>query len=213
MKDLKNNNTWYGFMEDQVFSEIMSDPKICKYILQTILPEIKINKIYLPDKQKEVKDPEHRSQKDIRLDILVEDYNHNLYNLEAQTTDKHDIGWRMCYYACKLDQRVTLNKGKTYRDLKNTYIIFLCTYDPKGRGKIKYEYQNTEKTDPTDKLNDGLEKIIINAKGIPNKESKDLLALVDLMINKPIHLNKYFDKIQAKIKEINDDPKWRDKIT
>lgn len=62
-------------------------------------------------------------------------------------------------------------------------------------------------------MNDGLEKIIINAKGIPNKESKDLLALVDLMINKPIHLNKYFDKIQAKIKEINDDPKWRDKIT
>lgn len=145
MKDLKNNNTWYGFMEDQVFGEIMSDPKICKYILQTILPEIKINKIYLPDKQKEVKDPEHRSQKDILLDILVEDYNHNLYNLEAQTTDKHDIGWRMRYYACKLDQRVTLNKGKTYRDLKNTYIIFLCTYDPKGRGKIKYEYQNTEK--------------------------------------------------------------------
>lgn len=32
------------------------------------------------------------------------------------------------------------------------------------------------------------------------------------MINKPVHLNKYFDKIQAKIKEINDDPKWRDKI-
>lgn len=61
-------------------------------------------------------------------------------------------------------------------------------------------------------MNDGLEKIIINAKGIPNKESKDLLALVDLMINKPVHLNKYFDKIQAKIKEINDDPKWRDKI-
>ena len=62
-------------------------------------------------------------------------------------------------------------------------------------------------------MNDGLEKIIINAKGIPNKESKDLLALVDLMINKPVHLNKYFDNIQARIKEINDYPKWRDKIT
>ncbi|WP_334204522.1 hypothetical protein [Lactobacillus amylovorus] len=50
---------WYGFLEDQVLGEIMSDKKICKYILEIIL-SFKIKEIYYPEKQKEVKDPKHR---------------------------------------------------------------------------------------------------------------------------------------------------------
>ena len=45
--------------------------------------------------------------------------------------------------------------------------------------------------------------IIINAKGRPNGESKDLLGLVDLINDRPVHLNKYFDWAQKKIKELN----------
>ena len=51
-------------------------------------------------------------------------------------------------------------------------------------------------------MNDGLEKIIINAKGIPNKESKDLLALVDLMINKPVHLINTLIRFNLKLKKL-----------
>lgn len=61
-------------------------------------------------------------------------------------------------------------------------------------------------------MNDGLEKIIISAQGKDNGESKELLALVDLMNNKPVHLNKYFKNVQQKINDINNDPEWRDKI-
>ncbi|MDN5955663.1 MAG: hypothetical protein L0H95_03985 [Lactobacillus sp.] len=39
-----------------------------------------------------------------------------------------------------------------------------------------------------------------------------MLGLVDLINDCPVHLNKYFDWAQKKIKELNDDPKWRDKI-
>ncbi|MBW8014531.1 hypothetical protein E0712_09250 [Lactobacillus helveticus] len=39
-----------------------------------------------------------------------------------------------------------------------------------------------------------------------------MLGLVDLINDRPVHLNKYFDWAQKKIKELNDDPKWRDKI-
>lgn len=79
------------FLEDQVLGEFMSDKKICKYILKIFL-SFKIKEIYYPEKQKEVKDPKHRERKDVRFDILVEDYEHNLYDVEAQTTDKKDLG-------------------------------------------------------------------------------------------------------------------------
>lgn len=212
MNTTHEKHPWYGFTEDQVFGEVMSDPEICKYILQIIVPEAKIKQIYLPLKQKEVKDPQHREQKDIRLDILAEDYDHNLYDLEVQTSDKGDLGWRMRYYASKIDQRYTLETGKTYRDLKNVKIIFLCTFDPESKGKVKYTYEEYEKEDKSDQLNDGLEKIIINSKGNSDHETPELQALVDLMNGKPVHLNKYFKRIQKKIAEINNDPIWRDKI-
>ena len=119
--------------------------------------------------KKEVKDPKHRERKDVRFDILVEDYEHNLYDVEAQTTDKKDLGWRMRYYAAKMDQRYTLDKGKTYRNMKKAYLIFLCNFDPEGEGRIKYTYHTYEDHNKSRQLQDGLEKIIINGKGIPNE--------------------------------------------
>lgn len=198
-------------MEDQVFGEIISDKKICKYIFETIL-SFKIKEIYYPEKQKEVKDPKHRERKDVRFDILVEDYEHNPYDVEAQTTDKKDLGWRMRYYAAKIDQRYTLEKGKTYRNIKKAYLIFLCNFDPEGEGRIKYTYHTYEDHNKSKQLQDGLEKIIINGKGIPNGESADQVGLVNLINDRPVHLNAIFDEIQTRIKDMNEDPEWRDKM-
>ena len=198
-------------MEDQGFGEIISDKKICKYIFETIL-SFKIKEIYYPEKQKEVKDPKHRERKDVRFDILVEDYEHNLYDVEAQTTDKKDLGWRMRYYAAKMDQRYTLDKGKTYRNMKKAYLIFLCNFDPEGEGRIKYTYHTYEDHNKSKQFQDGLEKIIINGKGIPNGESADQVGLVNLINDRPVHLNAIFDEIQTRIKDMNEDPEWRDKM-
>ena len=198
-------------MEDQVFGEIISDKKICKYIFETIL-SFKIKEIYYPEKQKEVKDPKHRERKDVRFDILVEDYEYNLYDVEAQTTDKKDLGWRMRYYAAKMDQRYTLDKGKTYRNMKKAYLIFLCNFDPEGEGRIKYTYHTYEDHNKSKQFQDGLEKIIINGKGIPNGESADQVGLVNLINDRPVHLNAIFDEIQTRIKDMNEDPEWRDKM-
>jgi predicted transposase/invertase (TIGR01784 family) len=181
--------------------------------LQGILPELAIEDIYFPHKQEEINDPEHYSQKDVRLDILVEDYNHNLYNIGVQTTNTDDIARRMRYYAAKADQRYTLKKGSTYRSLKNVYIIFLCTFTQTEKTPIRNKYLTINSNDQTDVLQDGLTKIIINSNGIPNgDETKTLLNLVKLMKNLPVSGDTYFDIAQNRIKEINSDEKWRDMI-
>ena len=61
-------------------------------------------------------------------------------------------------------------------------------------------------------MQDGLEKIIINGKGIPNGESADQVGLVNLINDPPVHLNAIFDEIQTRIKDMNEDPEWRDKM-
>lgn len=212
MKNM-HKKPWFGFTEDKVFGEVMSNKEFCKHVLQGILPELAIEDIYFPHKQEEINDPEHYSQKDVRLDILVEDYNHNLYNIGVQTTNTDDIARRMRYYAAKADQRYTLKKGSTYRSLKNVYIIFLCTFTQTEKTPIRNKYLTINSNDQTDVLQDGLTKIIINSNGIPNgDETKTLLNLVKLMKNLPVSGDTYFDIAQNRIKEINSDEKWRDMI-
>lgn len=212
MKNM-HKKPWFGFTEDKVFGEVMSNKEFCKHVLQGILPELAIEDIYFPHKQEEINDPEHYSQKDVRLDILVEDYNHNLYNIGVQTTNTDDIARRMRYYAAKADQRYTLKKGSTYRSLKNVYIIFLCTFTQTEKTLIRNKYLTINSNDQTDVLQDGLTKIIINSNGIPNgDETKTLLNLVKLMKNLPVSGDTYFDIAQNRIKEINSDEKWRDMI-
>lgn len=55
-------------------------------------------------------------------------------------------------------------------------------------------------------------KIIINSKGKKGKIGSDFQALIDLMNDKPFKLNKHFDYAQARIKELNEDLVWRNRI-
>ncbi|WP_405315366.1 hypothetical protein [Lactobacillus helveticus] len=99
----------------------MANPDFCRYVLQTVTGKKQISKIFLPEKQKEIKDPSHKVQKYVRLDVFVEDHEHNLYDLKMQVEDKQDLGRRIRYYISKCDQRYTLDKGKTYQDIVINY--------------------------------------------------------------------------------------------
>ncbi len=122
---VKKIEPWFGFTEDKVFGMVMENKEFCKYLLEIIIPDLKIKKIDWLDKQVEINNSERKNEaKEVRLDVLVTDHEGRVFNIEMQTTDQDDIGRRMRYYLSRLDLRYTLNKGKTYRNLKDAYIIF-----------------------------------------------------------------------------------------
>lgn len=129
-----------------------------------------------------------------------------------QTTNQRDLGKRMRYYLSRLDLRYTLNKGKTYNDLKEAYVIFLCSFEPKKDDLFYASYHTYCDQNRAKILQDGATKIIINSQKSARGNSEDLQALAKLMNNEPINLNKYFDYAQRRIKEINEDPETREKI-
>lgn len=45
MKNM-HKKPWFGFTEDKVFGEVMSNKEFCKHVLQGILPELAIEDIY-----------------------------------------------------------------------------------------------------------------------------------------------------------------------
>ena len=210
---VKKTEPWFGFTEDKVFGMVMENKDFCKYLLEIIIPDLKIKKIDWLDKQVEINNSERKNEaKEVRLDVLVTDHEGRVFNIEMQTTDQDDIGRRMRYYLSRLDLRYTLNKGKTYRNLKDAFIIFLCNFKPKKDDKFYESHHTYSDQDRSKQLQDGVTKIIINSQVSAEGQSEDLKALAKLMNNEPVKLNKYFDYAQRRIKEINEDPETREKI-
>ena len=42
----KKKKPWFGFTEDVIFGEIMSNKNFCKHVLQGLVPEIEIRDIH-----------------------------------------------------------------------------------------------------------------------------------------------------------------------
>ena len=160
MEPLKTNWESIGLSNDFLFGKIMRKPALCKRMLEIILG-IKIDRIEYLESQKSI--DEEWDARSIRLDIYVQDNKDIAYNIEIQTTNTGDLPKRSRYYQSVLDMQ-QLNKGERYRNLKRTYIIFICTFDPFGRERYRYTFVETCREDG-ELLEDGTCKIFLNTKG------------------------------------------------
>jgi predicted transposase/invertase (TIGR01784 family) len=76
----------------------------------------------------------------------------------------------------------SIEKGKRYKDLAKTYIIFICTFDLFKKGRHRYTFETRCVEDNSIKLDDESYKIILNTTGIiddMNKEMLDFLKYVE----------------------------------
>ena len=120
---------------DFIFGEVMRQPENVKPFLEAVL-EKKISEISYIEKQQDIKDGIELHG--IRLDISLEDSEKTQYAVEMQTGQPYDLERRIRYYQSSLDRR-TLEVSEHYRDLKTSYVIFVCTNDYYKRGLALYK--------------------------------------------------------------------------
>ena len=106
------------------------------------------------------------------------------YNIEIQTTNTGDLPKRSRYYQSVLDMQ-QLNKGERYKNLKRTYIIFICTFDLFRMGRHVYTFENQCREDGSLRLEDDTYKLFLNTEGVMDDVSTDLKAFLDYMGGRP----------------------------
>ncbi len=166
------------FKNDFIFGIIMWNPKYCKPFLETILG-IKISDIKYPKAQKTIDIT--AGAKSVRLDVYVEDEENTVYNIEMQVTLNKNLPKRSRYYQGMIDLNI-LEKGEDYKNLKQSYVIFICTFDLFGKGRHIYTFENRCLQDYEIGLGDETTKIILNTKGTMDDvtpEMKRLLNYID----------------------------------
>ena len=78
-----------------------------------------------------------------------------------------------------------LRKGVYYDDLRQTYIIFICTFDLFGMDERIYTFRNQCMEQPELELGDGTTKIFLNAKGLKGRVDEDLEDFLQYVDGKP----------------------------
>ncbi len=139
-----------------IFYKVMrNNPDVCKELLEILL-EFKIERIEMS--QEEVVDIDFAS-KGIRMDVYARDADGlKAYNIEVQTTDTSELPERARYYQGVMDVDL-LKSGQQYKELKTTYIIFICLDDVFKKGLAKYTFENLCLEDTETKLNDRAQKV------------------------------------------------------
>ncbi len=183
-----------------------TNPDICKEMLELLL-NIKIDRIEIPEAEKSIKvDYDSRG---IRLDVYVKDGTVRCFDIEVQTSVEKELALakRTRYYQGLMDVDSVFS-GTKYKDLNETYVIFLCLGDAFDFGLPVYTFVNVCAENPKIKMNDGTHKIFFNAKKYDTMKSEELRSFFKYLCGKE-PTSDFSEKLSAIVKRIKMNARWR----
>ena len=148
-----------------LFGAVMSVEENCKGFLEMVLG-FPIARVVVSKEKSIVYHPEYKG---VRLDIYAEDENHTHYNVEMQVRKKKALGKRSRYYHSQMVMEALAN-GEDYETLPDTFVIFVCDFDPFGEHLYCYTFGNECKENKKVRLDDGSCTIFLNTKGENEEE-------------------------------------------
>ncbi len=143
-----------------MFGAVMSDENNCRRLLEMIL-QFPIERVEVSKEKSIIYHPEYKG---VRLDVYAKDENHTHYNVEMQAVREAAPGKRTRYYHSQIDMEL-LQSGARYSELPDTYVIFICDFDPFGEEKYCYTFDNKCEEVKGLHLQDGSKSIFLSTCG------------------------------------------------
>lgn len=223
------------FTDDLMFALVMRDTEICREFLRLILPEefgeIKIASpedplfgeredaknasVYQSEGGNQLTSEPQKTMKfvpdmhGVRLDVYIKS-DKAWAEIEMQTGNDPHLGKRSRFYQSNMDLDC-LEEGRDYHELKKSYVIFFCTFDPFHQDEAIYFFQNWDYEKGL-KLDDFSYKLVINTKcseaKVPDK-LRPLFAYVNGAADR--EGSDLVEKIDQRVKKFNTDD-WRRKF-
>ena len=202
---------------DAMFSEVMRRKDLCIGLLETIFEGRRIRDIVYedglsPEAQKYI--AFNPGNKSIRLDVYFEDGD-TVYDIEIQKADKGNLPKRTRMYSSMMDANM-LDKGLEYEELKDSYVIFICMFDPFEKGLARYTFRSICEEAEGLPLGDGRCIMFLNTKGSIGELGKDMDAFFGYINGGVSSIgtgkdsgNKFVERLDECVLDINGDEDWR----
>ena len=188
-----------------MFGAVMCDEEICKEFLEMVL-QIPIERVEVSKEKSIVYHPEYKG---VRLDVFAKDEHHTHYDVEMQATRNPAIGKRARYYHSQIDMELLLS-GEEYAKLPNSYVIFICDFDPFGKKKYCYTFANQCLEDKDLNQQDGAVSIFLSTYGENEKEVPERMVnflkfvRADLEDSEKDFKDAYVKKLQESIRHVKE---------
>lgn len=194
--------------DDFMFGKVMQKKELCITMLERLTGN-KIEDIKVIEAQKAVKITE--DGKGVHYDVYVEDDVEIIYDTEMQNGGKIDIirilPKRARYYDGLIDLNI-LEKGKQYDSLKESYVIFICTFDPFGEGFSCYTFKNMCKEKEGLLLNDGRTILFFNTKADKINVTEDVAEFLNYIESNKVS-GEYSNRLNEEVSKVRMNKEWR----
>ena len=101
-----------------------------------------------------------------------------------------------------------LEKGVSYQELKECYIIFICTFDPFGSGMHRYTFRSTCQENKDLCLEDKSVKVFFNTKGIRDDISEEAGKLLRYLDSRECS-SELTRRLDAEVEKARHNELWR----
>ena len=199
---------YFDFTNDLIFRWVMEHEENCLAILRAILPELKITAVKRRENEHPVNYLAFDDERGVRFDAIIEDDQERFYDVEMQVANQLGLGKRVRYYQAQIDQE-TLKKGEDYDDLRESYVIFFCAFDPCGQDRRLYQFHYYEDGDRQLRLPTNSHVILINTLGTKDQITPELAAVLDVMNRRRDNANPLAVSLVKEIDGYNRDKKRR----
>ena len=216
------------FTDDRIFMNVMRSPKICRALLELILPNEEIGAIRLKKSDNPLIDNSEidegadenlsvETQKTLKLETDAHGVRFDAFvassklwaDIEMQTDNDSKIDKRARYYHANMDLDF-LEQGKRYEELKPSYVIFICTFDHFNMDEPVYFFRSwdVEKSLP---LKDLSYTIMLNTKCSPEKVPEALKPFYEYLNDpKKNQASELTRMIDERVRKFNSS-EWRQK--
>ncbi|MBQ5345915.1 MAG: Rpn family recombination-promoting nuclease/putative transposase, partial [Acidaminococcaceae bacterium] len=160
----------------------------------------------------------------IRLDVYVMDENGTVLDIEMQTTGPNstiyrdtdeetvvrELPLRTRYYQ-SIASMDMLRRGMHYNELRRSYVIFICTFDPFKEGLPVYHFTYRCGENNALEMGDLTENIFLNAKAADKATDKELAAFLSY-VNGKAPESEFTQTVEKETARVKDDTYWRERI-
>ena len=164
------------FYDNFIFCKVMKNKNLCRQMLEILLG---INVQDIEYIQSEHPLDDYYQTRGIRMDVYVEG-DDKVFNLEMQTGDYEDLLLRSRYYLSASDISSTPRRTK-FKDLKETYIIFICKDDPFGEAIPLYTEIKSFKELPAYIIKDKTHKLFYNTSAYAKAETEEIRDVLEFI--------------------------------
>ena len=190
-----------------MFNKVMSDDKLCSRVLQSLTGKnVSEVKTLVAEKYLQITE----DGRGVRYDIFVEDSEDVVYDAEMQNYTyqaKKELMLRNRYYQSIIDNRM-MESGMEYQELKDSYVIFICTFDPFGKGRRRYTFFNVCEEDKELYADDGRTILIFNTGGCLGDLSEDAKEFLDYVENGTVS-GSLSEALEEAVNDARHNKEWR----